>query len=144
MKIFKQLMVAVLAALVFTLAALTIASAEDAKTGPKLKVDGYIFAGKLFSVNTNETADLSAINLTTEKGSYLIRSEIGVRYGIVRPFIGYEALTHSYEIKTVGADLFFYDAGAIGAFGFRTSYSETKRTDIDMQKFLQTGILWKF
>lgn len=115
-----------------------------AKTGPVLKIDGYIFAGKLYSVATSTEADLEKINLTTKKGSYLLSSEIGVRYGMVRPFIGYEAVTKDYEKKTLGIDIFFYDAGKLGAFGLRTAYSETKRTDIDAQKFMYTGVLWKF
>lgn len=110
----------------------------------KLKIDGFVFAGKLYSVATSTEADLEKINLTTKKGSYLLSSEIGVRYGMVRPFIGYEAVTKDYEKKTLGLDIFLYDAGKLGAFGIRTAYSETKRTDIDSQKFMYTGVLWKF
>ena len=122
--------------------ALTVAPAE--KVGPKLKIDGYVFTGKLFSVSTEQIADLNKIDLTERKGSFLIKSEVGVRYGMIRPFIGYETLTHDYDIKTVGADVFFYSTEAMGSFGIRSAYSETKRLGIDTQKFLYTGVLWKF
>ncbi len=115
-----------------------------AKSGPALKLDGFIIAGKLFDVQREEVGELDKINLTTQRGSFFVQSEIGARYGIVRPFIGYETLTHTYDKKSVGADLFFYSTEKFGSYGLRTSYTVTRRLGIDSQKYLFSGLIVKF
>ncbi len=119
-----------------------------ADLGKGFKADGYFTSGKLWDVQRND----QVTTLTTQRGSYFIQGELGLRYdgaiaGVplkaLRPFFEYESLTNNYEKETYGLDTFFYSSPAIGSIGLRTSFTNM-RLGTGKQKYYYSGIMWVF
>ncbi|GAB4485966.1 MAG: hypothetical protein OHK006_13040 [Thermodesulfovibrionales bacterium] len=138
----KEVLRMIVFSIIFHLLLASAALAIDLGNG--FTLDGHAFGGKLWDVDRDVRSDYEQLRFTSRESSWFVSSEIGLRYGIVRPYFGYETLTHDYDRKTAGLDLIIFSDPQFGSIGVRTAWATHRRYGLDTQRYLATGLLWRF
>jgi hypothetical protein len=132
----KTIILAVAAVLMLVAFAVPVQAID---LGAGISLDAKISGGKPFSVTTHTDGEIQNLNVKTREDQYYLRSEIGVTYGIFRPFVYYEVMTHDFNTKSAGLDIAVYSTSGIttGVWG---AYVFNQRLGVDSRKMGMAGI----